>query len=363
MKLLTLFLLTNLAVQTTSAWGAQLFHVYAPCSIGGRVIVVEAKPDGDKLTLKLAGEVKLGFPVSTITKHPTRPLLYVAPPSGAEGKARGAVIALKDDGTVLRHTEFAFQHPSAYLSVDRSSRFLLSADYGKGFVDVYALDESGLPGRRVAALNEGRPTAHCILTSPDNRFAYVSYVKENNGLFQYRFDEATGQLMALEPKNANPPAGTGPRHMAFHPTKPIVFFSNEQHLGVSAYDLEKTGQLKLRQVCDAVGAEQPKDGVSSSDIVVTPDGRYLFAGIRGHTRAFDWISRYRIKETGELELLGLTPAEKIPWGLALSPDGAYLLATAFDAGTLMAFRVTSAGELVRAGGLALEKNIFSIVTR
>ena len=362
-ELLRLLLLIGLLSGSPVAWAQRSFHVYAPSSLSGRLLVVEATPSKDGLALKLAEEIKLGFPVSTITQHPTRPILYVAPPSGEEGKAKGAVITLKSDGTYLRHTDVLFNHPCAYLSLDRSHRFLLGADYGKGYVDVYALDETGIPGKRVAALNEGRPTAHCILTSPDNRFAYVSYVKENNAIFQYRFEATTGQLTPLTPRNANPPAGTGPRHMAYHPSRPILYFSNEQHLGVSAYDIEKSGQLKLRQVCDAVGKEQPRDGVSSSDIVITPNGRFLFAGIRGHTRPFDWISRYRIKEQGELELLGLTPADKVPWGLALSPDHGYLLATAFEGGTLTAFQITPSGELLKAGSLPLEKNLFAIVTR
>jgi len=79
--------------------------------------------------------------------------------------------------------------------------------------------------------------AHCILTTPDNKFVYVPYVKGNNAIYQYRFDAESGQMTALEPKNANPPEGTGPRHMSYHPTKPVVYFSNEQHLGVSAYDI------------------------------------------------------------------------------------------------------------------------------
>ncbi|MEK6233107.1 MAG: alpha/beta hydrolase fold domain-containing protein, partial [Planctomycetales bacterium] len=151
--------------------------------------------------------------------------------------------------------------------------------------------------------------------------------------------------------------------MAYHPSKPIAYFSNEQHLGVSVYDVQKSGALKLRQVRDAVNKNEPKDGISSSDIAITPNGRFLFAGIRGHKRDFDWISRYRVKSNGEVELLGLTPADKIPWGLALSPDGHYLLATGFQAGTLMAFRIGDDGDLKKVAGLTWDKNISDLVTR
>jgi 6-phosphogluconolactonase len=361
--------MARLLVTVTFAFLAQLthaddaFHVYAPSRSTGRLLIVEATSSDDGLSLKLSRQVDLGFPAATITAHPDKPLLYVAPPTGEEGKTPGAVVTLARDGAYLRHTPITFEHGYSYLSLDRTNRFLLGVNYFDGFVGVYALDEAGIPGERVAALNEGRRNAHCVLPSPDNQFVYIPYVKETNAIFQYRFDPESGQITALDPKNANPPEGTGPRHIAYHPTKPIIYFSNEQHLGVSAYDSEESGQLKLRQVCDAVDDDEPKVGVSSSDIVITPDGRFLFAGIRGHQRDFDWISRYRVKPNGDVELLGLTPADKIPWGLALSPNGRYLLATAFQGGTLTAFRIRDDGDLTKVASLAWDKSISDLVTR
>lgn len=341
----------------------QSFRIYAPSRTTGKLWIVEAKPAAGGLSLKLVRRVELGFPAGTITGHPTRPLLYVSAARGDESKTPGAVITLNQSGDYQRHTPVTLHHGYSYLSLDRANRFLLGANYFGGFVDVYALDKAGSPTKLVTALNEERRNAHCVLPSPDNRFVYIPYVKETNAIFQYRFDPATGKLTPLDRKNAKPPAGTGPRHMAYHPKKPIVYFSNEQHLGVSAYDITRSGALKLRQVCDAVGKDQPKEGVSSSDILITPDGRFLFAGIRGHQRDFDWISRYRIKPSGDVELLGLTPAGKIPWGLALSPDGRYLLVTAFQGATLTAYRIGAKGELKQAAQLNWDKNITDLVTR
>jgi 6-phosphogluconolactonase len=211
--------------------------------------------------------------------------------------------------------------------------------------------------------NEGRKNAHCVLPSPDNRFVYIPYVKDTNALLQYRFDARSGTLTPLEPANANPPEGSGPRHMAYHPTLPVAYFSNEQHLGVSIYDRESAGPLKFRAVCDAVTAEEPKEGVSSSDIVITPDGRFVFAGIRGHSRDFNWITRYRVDEKGGLTLLGRTPADKIPWGFTLSPDGEYLAVTAFNGGSISVYHVTRDGDLVQSARVDCDKNISDIVAR
>lgn len=345
--------------------GEDPFHVYAPSRETGNLLVVEAHSSNGKLSLTHSQKIELGFLGSSIVAHPENPLLYIAPvrPEGDESGEPGAVVTLGGNGRYLKHQTIKLNRPAAYLSLDPESRFLLGVHYFGGQVDVYPLDDKGIPSAAVFSLDEERPFAHCILPTPDNRFVYIPYVKENNALYQYRFDANTGKLSPLDPKNVNPPEGTGPRHMAYHPEKPIVYFSNEQHLGVSVYEQQESGALKLLQVCDAVKPDEPKDGVSSSDIVITPDGRFLFAGIRGHKRDFDWISRYRILESGEVELLGLTPADKIPWGLALSPAGEYLIVSAFEGGTLTAFRIGNGGELNKAASLECDKQISDLVTR
>ena len=168
MKLLRRLLYLGLLFAAAIAGAEQPFHVYAPSHTAGKLLVASATPTANGLELTLAQEIKLDFPVSTITQHPTKPLLYLAPPSGEEGKAKGAVITLQNDGTYQRHAELLFSHPSADLSLDQTRRFLLSADYGKGFVDVYALDETGAPGKRNATVSPRAASARrnrmCVST-------------------------------------------------------------------------------------------------------------------------------------------------------------------------------------------------------
>ena len=357
--------LTILLFCTVSlSFAADPYHIYAPSRASGKLLIVRAETDADgKFSLKLSKKVELGFLGSSITQHREKPFLYIGAVRSENEKTPGAVVTLDEGGKYLGHRPVAFNHPCAYMSLDRANRFLLCADYFGGNIHIYSLDRNGIPGKSVVSLNEGRTFAHCVLPSPDNRFVYIPYVKENNALYQYQFNPDNGKLTALEPLNVNPPEGTGPRHMAYHPAKPVVYFSNEQHLGVSVYDKEKGGSLKLRQICDAVGEDQPQDGVSSSDILITPDGRFLFAGIRGHKRDFDRISRYRIKESGEVELLGLTPADKIPWGLALSPDGNHLLVSAYQGGTITAFEIGDRGDLKEIASLECDLQIADLVAR
>ena len=182
----------------------------------------------------------------------------------------------------------------------------------------------------MATVDEGKKEAHCVLVSPDNKYLYIPYVKGNLALLQYRFDASSGTVTPLDPLNANPPVGTGPRHLVYHPTLPMVYFTNEQGIGLSTYERLANGQLSLRQDIAILPEGMSKEGLSASDLEITPDGKFIFAGLRGHSQDFDRIARYRVREDGQAELLGLTPTDKIPWGLALSPDGRYLLVSATE---------------------------------
>ena len=344
------------------------FKIYAPSRSTNKLSIIQAKETGKGLQLELKEQIDLGFMGTAIASHPEKPLLYIGVSGRAmkdkpPGSAPAAVVTLNKDGSYAEHKDIEFPHSCAYLSLDQTNRFLLSASYFSGKVAVHPLDEKGIPGKPTTKIESPFPFAHCILTSPDNKFVYIPFVKQHNALHQYRFDDKAGTLTPLKPLDAKPPEGTGPRHTAHHPTMPFVYFSNEQHVGVSVYKRNKSGALEIVQVCDAIDPDRSKDGLSSSDILITPDGRFLYAGIRGHRQDFDRIAAYRVKESGEVELIGLTEADKIPWGLTLSPSAKYLLVSAHSGGTITAFKIGEDGTLTKAGALACDEGIADLVTR
>ena len=215
----------------------------------------------------------------------------------------------------------------------------------------------------MTTIDEGKQQAHCILLPPDGKNVYIPYVKENLAILQYAYDGKTGKVTPLEPKDAKPPLGSGPRHMAYHPTLPMVYFSNEQGIGLSSYRREANGQLKVEQDISILPPGMSKIGLSASDLLITPDGKFLFAGLRGHRQDFDRISRYRVLEDGQAEFLGLTEADKIPWGLTLSPDGKFLLVTATNGASLTAYRISKDGNLKKVASLAWDPRMSDLVTR
>jgi 6-phosphogluconolactonase (cycloisomerase 2 family) len=151
--------------------------------------------------------------------------------------------------------------------------------------------------------------------------------------------------------------------MAYHPTLPMVYFSNEQVIGLSSYRRETNGQLKVEQDISILPLGMSKIGLSASDLIITPDGKFLFAGLRGHSQDFDRISRYRVLEDGKAQFLGLTEADKIPWGLTLSPDGKFLLVSATIGASLTAYRISPDGNLKKVATLAWDPGMSDLVTQ
>ncbi len=138
-------------------------------------------------------------------------------------------------------------------------------------------------------------------------------------------------------------------------------------LGASVYKRDlNSGQLTLHQVVDVIPENQrPERGASASDCVISHNGKFLFTGQRSGNEATlpNGINRYRVGDDGSLKHLGLTPTGEIPWGIAFSPDGNYLLATAFKSAILHAFRLTPEGDLEPAATLPIDERISDLVTR
>ena len=74
----------------------------------------------------------------------------------------------------------------------------------------------------------------------------------------------------------------GPRHFCFHPTKDILYCSNEQGGSVSAYHFDPSaGTLKAFQTVSTLPAGYAGENLCSQ-VQITPSGRYLYSPNRGH---------------------------------------------------------------------------------
>jgi len=178
-----------------------------------------------------------------------------------------------------------------YVTVDKTGKYVLVANYTGGSVAVFPVLSDGKLGEATSfvqhtghgpnAQRQEGPHAHSIDLSPDNRFAFVDDLGLDEVLV-YRFDDTKGTLAPNDPPFARLDAGSGPRHFALHPQGAFAYVISEMKSTVTAFKMDgKTGALVPLQTISTL----PKDFTGQNDdaeIRVHPLGTFLYASNRGH---------------------------------------------------------------------------------
>jgi len=139
-------------------------------------------------------------------------------------------------------------------------------------------------------------------------------------VYTYRLDTSEGTLAEVSQAHTRP--GAGPRHLAFHPTLPLVFVTNELDSTVATlrFDAEsgKLSQIDSRSTLPAgwTGTNYP------ADIHVAANGRTLYVSNRGHNS----IAVFSLAQSGALALVQVVSTEgDWPRNFSLDPTGRWLL--------------------------------------
>ena len=248
---------------------------------------------------------------------------------------------------------------ACYLDVDKNGKTVVVANYSSGSVASLPVNE-GILGKPVSfhqhkgsSVNPARQKeahAHCIVVSPDNKFAFAADLGLDQVLC-YKVSPDEGKIIPNDPPFANTPAGAGPRHLTFHPNTKFVYVINELLNSVTLFDYDsEKGVLSQRQTISTL----PSDFKGTSycaDLKITPDGKYLFGTNRGH----DSIACYSIANDGKLQLIGIEPSlGKGPQNLAITKDGKYLLCANMPGKNLAVFSIDSNTGKIKSVGKPTE---------
>jgi 6-phosphogluconolactonase len=287
--------------------------------------------------LRRVDAVDAGANPSFLALHPNGRVLYaVNELETYQGNATGAVSAFaiaKDTGALTRLNE----QPSGggapcFVSVDRSGRAALVANYAGGSVALLPIQPDGAlapatsvrqhTGTGPNAERQAAPHAHCILPDPSNRFALAADLGADR-VFVYRLDLDGKSLSKVEGSEAVMRPGSGPRHIALHPTLPLVFVANEldSTVGALRFDAER-GALSLLDARSTLPADWTGTNYPA-DIHVAANGRALYVSNRGHNS----IAVFSVAEsTGALVLDQVVSTDgDWPRNFSLDPTGRWLL--------------------------------------
>jgi 6-phosphogluconolactonase len=230
---------------------------------------------------------------------------------------------------------------AAFVGTDRTGRWLLSASYMAGKVVVHRINDDGSIQTPAVQTVQTAKTAHCTATDPGNRFVFVPHVTPN-AVYQFRLDAATGKLADAGKAPSGAPKA-GPRHLAFHPTQPLAFTSDEEGSSITAYRFDPASGLKPVQTLSTLPADF-KGPNTTAEVKVHPNGRFVWVSNRGH----ESLAGFAIDGAGKLTALGHTPTEKTPRSFEIEPGGRYLFGAGEGSGKLAVFRVDAdTGKLTR----------------
>ncbi len=353
-RVFVLFVMAGMWAQSSGA-GESSFRVFLPDTKNKQLTTVNATVSSAGIALELGPALALDFGANEVAAHPDGKHLIVG--GSTQTGAVAATVELSANGSLRQTSASPVGEAGGYLSVDRTGRYFLSTHYRSALVATHALDENAVVGAAITSTRTPNLEAHCIVTTPDNRFVYVPCVKTNNAIFQYAFDEKTGELSALEPFDAKPPAMFGPRHVVYHPSMPLAYFSNEQQLGVSVYQIAENGQLSAIQHATTFPRRAPFDrekrALSASSIVLSPNASRLFVAMRDFTGDDDSVFTFRVEADGRLTLLSRTMVGDVPVRLLMSPSGSHLLISETGESRLSAYAVEDDGTLSRSASINL----------
>jgi 6-phosphogluconolactonase len=287
--------------------------------------------------LQHAGSVSSGANPSFLAIHPNGLVLYAVNETAKyNDKPTGAVSSFdiaRSTGALTRRSEQSSEGSApCFVSTDRTGKVVLVANYAGGNVALLPLTHDGAisPATDVEQhlrLNEipsgrGVSHAHCIVADPSNRFVMAADLGLDR-VFVYRLDLEKGSLEYVNGGDAVMRPGAGPRHIAFHPSLPLVFVANEldSTLTTLRFDAAR-GTLTPLQTSSTL-----PDGWTGKnfpgDIHIAPSGRTLYVSNRGHNS----IAVFAVADATGAVVLEQTVSTGGDWprNFSLDPTGRWLL--------------------------------------
>ena len=316
------------------------------------------------------GVCELGTSPSCLAVNAAGTCLYSANETdrvgeGNEGTVSAFTINRTDGQLRLLNTIRSGGAGPTYVSVHTSGRFLLVANYFGGSAAVLPILPDGslgaatdikkdagtlgptkatnAPPGTFAFSGHDRTHAHMIQADPSGRF--VLHVDLGlDRIFVWKFDDRNGVLTANDPPAVSLPPGDGPRHFCFHPNGRWLYSIQEEGSTIVLFDYDAPeGRLAARQT---VSSLPPAFAGSNfcSEIMVSADGRFLYAGNRLH----DSIAIFSISDAGGLTCVGEEWTRgDYPRSFNLDPTGRFLYCCNQRSDNVTVFRVDR-----NTGGLA-----------
>lgn len=302
------------------------------------------------------GEPYRGAPNASYGAYSARHGLHFLVDERAQGMV-GAYRRERGEWQPLARVPSGGREP-CYAVLDPAEDWLAVANYGSGSLSLFHLDPvTGLfgdpadrhqnAGHGPDPDRQGGPHAHCAVFSRDGRWLYQTDLGTDEVL-AFALDPERGRL--VERKVAfDAPAGSGPRHLVFHPSEPLAVVVSELASTITLFEVGE-GTLRERQSL-ATAPPGACEGNLGGHLAFNAAGDRVYVTNRGH----DSIALFALDPTTGLVPLGETAAGGAsPRFFLLLEDQHTMLVANEEGNSISVFDVREDGALEQCGEVAVE---------
>ncbi len=318
--------------------------------------------DRGKAALKLLQTVPGLESPSFITLDKTGRFLYSVNRGRADVNDKGGSVSayavnVKSGHLSGLNTRSSYGDAPCFIALDKTGKHAFIANYNGGNLLVLPIFTDGLVGvpsdskkyfgSSVNPERQAEPHIHSSYPSADNRFLYVCDLGTDK-VYVYKFDAATGRLSDADVPSTSVNPGSGPRHLAFHPSGKFAYVVEELSSTLCVFNVNTdNGALTILQ--DTVRALPTSfTGTNTSaDVHFHPNGKFLYMSNRGHNS----ISVFSVGADGRVKLVDVkTIAGKTPRNFMIEPKGEFMFVAGQDSDTIELFKIDPKTGLLKPVG-------------
>mgnify|MGYP001943495032 CR=1 FL=1 len=236
-----------------------------------------------------------------------------------------------------------------HVTRDSTGNFVIVANYGGGSLSLHPLEANGSIleySDRVSFVNRDLDKAShphiCYPLGESGVYLVTDLGKDK--LYLFRLDDSSKKLRLLREMKVT--VNSGPRHVAYHSAKSILYVVNEFSSTVTVFRFDQEAiELRIIQDINAVSHQTAKRNYSA-DIHLTPDGKWLYVSNRGE----NVITSFQVMTDGRLVRKKDTSVHgQWPRNFVITPDGKYVLVANEHSNNITVFSICESGELCFEG--------------
>jgi len=271
--------------------------------------------------------------------------------------------------TYLNQQKSGGENP-VYLSVHKNGKWLVNGNYTDAGISVYPLLEDGRIDslRQILHFSEGsinpdrqtKAHIHSAVFAPDfNAILFTDLGADKIRIYPFESNQQN-PLNEKESLFIKTKAGSGPRHLTFSEDGKTAYCIEEMAGEISVYSFRENKLTEIQKI--STHPSEIKSGFESSDLHISPDGKFLYATNRGKENN---IAIFKIKPDKTLETVGYKKTfGKHPRTFAIDETGSSLIVTNVATENAVVFKINKkTGALKKVGRPVKITNVSCVKTK